>query len=134
MVKEIELDWEITGGCNLRCKHCIVAAKENTKKDVTYTEITNFLDKLKDYKLIINFTGGEPFFRKDFKDILDYCIENNITVKVITNGLLLSNFNPNEYNEENEITPCLLLVLSDLSKEQILKRFKLQRENIMVIC
>lgn len=37
----------------------------------------------------------------------------------ITNGLLLSNFNPNEYNEENEITPCLLLVLSDLSKEQI---------------
>ena len=37
----------------------------------------------------------------------------------ITNGLLLSNFNPNEYIEDSEITPCLLLVLSDLSKEQI---------------
>ena len=90
MVKEIELDWEITGGCNLRCKHCIVSANGDVSSDIEFDDVINFLEKLRDYKVSINFTGGEPFFRKDFMSILDYCIKNNIKVQVITNGLLFN--------------------------------------------
>lgn len=102
MVHDIELDWEITGGCNLRCKHCIVSADENVSSDIEFEDAIKFLEKLKDYNLSINFTGGEPFFRKDFKKLLDYCISNKIKVQVITNGLL---FNEEYYDllETNNI-------------------------------
>lgn len=88
MIHDIELAWEITSGCNLRCKHCIVSADDNTVNDVNFDDAIEFLKKLKDHKVSINFTGGEPFFRKDFRKILEYCVNNNIKVQVITNGLL----------------------------------------------
>ena len=90
MIKDIEISWEITSGCNLRCKHCIVSADEHTNNDVDFDDIINFIKKLKDHNLSINFTGGEPFFRKDFLDIVRYCVDNNIKVQIITNGLLFT--------------------------------------------
>ena len=53
------------------------------------------------------------------KENIDYYF--SIPTSEIENALLLSNFNPNEYsvNDEEEITPCLLLLLSDLSKEEL---------------
>lgn len=90
MKRDIEIDWEITHGCNLKCRHCIVNANEIVKNDVSLKNIINFLNKLKEYNVSINFTGGEPFFRKDFKEMLSYCKDNNIKVQIITNGLLLS--------------------------------------------
>ena len=86
-MREIELNWEITRSCNLRCKHCIVSATNKINDDVSIKEIIQFLKKLKRYKVSINFTGGEPFYRKDFRKILEYCINQNIKVKIITNGL-----------------------------------------------
>jgi len=90
MTRDIELNWEITGSCNLRCKHCIVSAGDTSSKDVSTKDIINFLEKLKKHNISINFTGGEPFFRKDFNKILKYCIDNNIKIQIITNGLLFN--------------------------------------------
>lgn len=89
MKRSIELDWEITHGCNLRCKHCIVNASENIDNDVSLNDVINFLEKLSEHNVLINFTGGEPFYRKDFKEILLYCVKKSIDIQIITNGLLL---------------------------------------------
>lgn len=86
-MREIELNWEITRSCNLRCKHCIVSATNKINDEVSTEEVIHFLKKLDGYKVSINFTGGEPFYRKDFRKILEYCISQNIEVQIITNGL-----------------------------------------------
>ena len=90
MKRNIELHWEITNDCNLRCKHCVVNAGDNETNDIKKEDILAFLEKIKNYNVTINFTGGEPFFRKDFKDILKFCINNNFRINIISNGLLLN--------------------------------------------
>lgn len=46
------------------------------------------LDSLKEYigKFTIQFSGGEPFLKKGFIDLLEHCNERDITWGVITNG------------------------------------------------
>lgn len=90
MNRNIELHWEITNDCNLRCKHCIVNSGDNKTNNMQKGDIIKFLEKIKNYNVTINFTGGEPFFRKDFKDILEFCINNNFKINIISNGLLLN--------------------------------------------
>ena len=91
MKHKVEIHWEITNNCNLRCKHCLVSAGESTSNDVPLSDILNFLDLLKSQEeVLISFTGGEPFFRKDFDQILLKCIQNKFKIQIITNGLLLN--------------------------------------------
>ena len=91
MKHKVEVHWEITNNCNLRCKHCLVSAGDSLINDVKLTDILNFLDLLKSQEeVLISFTGGEPFFRKDFDKILLKCIQNNFKIQIITNGLLLN--------------------------------------------
>lgn len=91
MKHKVEIHWEITNNCNLRCKHCLVSAGESTSNDVPLSDILNFLDLLKSQEeVLISFTGGEPFFRKDFDKILLKCIQNKFKIQIITNGLLLN--------------------------------------------
>src|SRR3989344_396098 len=90
MKRKIELHWEITNGCNLRCRHCIVNGGERKTKEASLKEIKNFISRIKkagDIKIL--FTGGEPFYRKDFFDILKHCVKSNIKIEILTNGLLL---------------------------------------------
>ena len=92
MAREIELHWEITNNCNLRCKHCIIQAGEKDINEISYDEVTSFIDKILNSGLRkILFTGGEPFTRKDFKDILQYCINKNVKVEIVTNATLINN-------------------------------------------
>ena len=92
MKHNIEIHWEITNDCNLRCKHCIVSAGDYaSNNDVDTYNILSFLDLLKGQeKVLISFTGGEPFKRKDFDEILSKCINNKFQVQIITNGLLFN--------------------------------------------
>ena len=38
----------------------------------------------------INFTGGEPLYKKDFLDIMEYCSDHGIMAGFTTNGMLLN--------------------------------------------
>lgn len=83
--------WQITTKCNLSCKYCL--SSSGPKNDYGLTtdkakEIIKMLGTLNVNRL--DFTGGEPFIRKDLKELLLYSIENNINPLVTTNTLLLS--------------------------------------------
>lgn len=82
---------EITGKCNLMCKYCYNAQfnDENRFKDeMTTDQIKKLIDEAKKMgcKRFI-FSGGEPFTRPDFFEILDYCKDSKI--EILTNSKLL---------------------------------------------
>jgi mycofactocin radical SAM maturase len=82
----INVTWEITARCNLRCRHCLSAGIEENA-ELSFDKCRAFIDELDRIKVFqINFGGGEPFLRNDFIDILDYAHSKGITTCVSTNG------------------------------------------------
>lgn len=92
------LQFHITGRCNLRCKHCYRTQGdvETLSFDDIKMVINQFVDLLKEYNRVhniqkrghVNITGGEPFIRKDIKDVLNLLYENKkyFSYAVLSNG------------------------------------------------
>ena len=91
--RKFVIQWHITGKCNLRCKHCYMEEynKDLNKENLIdiFNQINNFFNKYQ-YKVHINFTGGEPFISPYLFDLLKLCDDNNITYGILTNGTLLN--------------------------------------------
>src|SRR5512140_1777136 len=80
---------EVTRACNLRCRHCFVSARRPQPDELSTEQILSLLDELKAQNVFsIVFSGGEPFVRSDFLDIVDYAIRLGFVVAVVTNGIL----------------------------------------------
>lgn len=81
--------FELTGRCNLRCRHCY--GLFNTRKDTLSTEqVVRILDDLRDCGTLgLVLTGGELFFRKDMLDILRHLYEQKFIVRINSNGTLI---------------------------------------------
>jgi radical SAM protein with 4Fe4S-binding SPASM domain len=82
---------QITEKCNLRCKHCFVAA-QSVGREMTYDQIANFvLPKLITLKVIsVTLTGGEPFCHQRLMEITKLFVNNQIKVSLCTNGTMLA--------------------------------------------
>lgn len=87
----VNVTWEVTARCNLRCRHCLSAdILSNGAFELDLGQCFDFIDELKRIGVFqINFGGGEPFLRKDFLDILAYAHSKGITTCVSTNGTVL---------------------------------------------
>lgn len=79
---------EITGRCNMLCKHC--RGKNDEKLDMSlsdFLKVIEFAKRNKDKKLHIILSGGEPFLHKDIKKILQLLLKNKFDdVSITTNG------------------------------------------------
>jgi mycofactocin biosynthetic radical S-adenosylmethionine protein MftC len=84
----VNVTWEITAKCNLRCCHCLSADTARTcASELDLAQCRALIDELDRMQVFqINFGGGEPFLRHDFVDILDYAHSKGITTCVSTNG------------------------------------------------
>jgi radical SAM protein with 4Fe4S-binding SPASM domain len=82
--------FELTGRCNLRCKHCYCLF--NTMKDSLNTEqVFSIVDDLKKngtFGLVL--TGGELFCRNDILHILRYLADEKFVLRINTNGTLIT--------------------------------------------
>jgi len=102
----VNVTWEITSRCNLKCRHCLSAeirnghgdvdSRENARTtgygDLTYEECLSFIDQVAALGVFqLNLGGGEPFLREGLLDILRYAQGRGLVTCVSTNGLLLSN-------------------------------------------
>jgi radical SAM protein with 4Fe4S-binding SPASM domain len=84
------ISWEITNRCNYKCIHCRMDEVNDFSKELTKDEVISCIDHLNDIGIYqINFSGGEPFLRSDFLDIVEYASKLNIKVGITTNGSLL---------------------------------------------
>ncbi|MBU5488945.1 radical SAM protein [Clostridium sp. MSJ-8] len=102
---QLLMQLHVTGRCNQKCKHCY--HNEYVDEPLTLDSIRNIinqyvelLDKYNKVKNIncmghINVTGGEPFVRKDFFDILEMFYENRryFSFGVLTNGSYITDEN-----------------------------------------
>ncbi len=86
----VNVTWEVTLACNLRCRHCLSAAGAPAPRELTTREALRLVGELHRMGVFqVNFGGGEPFLRPDFEDILAACHGRGIVTCISTNGTLL---------------------------------------------
>ncbi len=82
----------LTNRCNARCSFCFIDFENPNifKNELTLNEIDKMTKTLGDTLVNVNFTGGEPFARKDIIDIAKLYIKNTTikSIYITTNGSL----------------------------------------------
>jgi len=87
----VNITWEITHKCNLRCIHCLSASSDASPDELTFEECKGIVDQLAALKVFeINFGGGEPFLKDYFLPLLRYIHTKGIVTCVSTNGTALT--------------------------------------------
>lgn len=85
----LSLCWQVTKRCNYHCPFCL--SGEQDLFELPLDKIRSIIDILADANLIrIDFTGGEPFLRSDFCEILAYASDKGIETLVTSNGSIWS--------------------------------------------
>lgn len=81
----------VTNKCNLKCVMCdFWKDTGKTSSGITNTEFRGLFEDLKAFGVrMVQFTGGEPFLRKDMLDILKSAKAAGLETAVVTNGTLI---------------------------------------------
>lgn len=83
--------WEITMGCNMRCKHCGSSCENPLPDELTTEEALDLADQIAELGLIwITLSGGEPFTRKDWHLIAKRLSDKGVIPNIISNGWLVN--------------------------------------------
>lgn len=83
----VNVTWEITQECNLRCVHCLSDSGRTGEDELSDEECISLIDQLTTLKVFqVNIGGGEPFIRPGFIDILRFSHEKGLVTCVSTNG------------------------------------------------
>ena len=87
----VNVTWEITQRCNLRCVHCLSDSGSAVENELSTRECRDLVDQWTALKVFqVNVGGGEPFVREDFVDLLSYAHEKGLVTCVSTNGMLIN--------------------------------------------
>jgi MoaA/NifB/PqqE/SkfB family radical SAM enzyme len=88
ITKPISFYGVINEHCNAKCRFCDYWRLKQYKDEMTIEEWQNALLSIKEFvgEFFINFSGGEPFIKKGFIDLLTFCGQNGIHSGVTTNG------------------------------------------------
>jgi MoaA/NifB/PqqE/SkfB family radical SAM enzyme len=81
--------------CNVKCRQCEYWRLPQYKDEMTIEEWQNALLSIKEFvgEFSINFSGGEPFIKKGFIDLLAFGNKNGIHCGVVTNGSCMTKEN-----------------------------------------
>lgn len=86
----VNVTWEITLKCMLRCHHCLSDSGEAGREELNTLECRQLIAQLSHLKVFqVNIGGGEPFIRDDFLDLLACAHQNGVVTCVSTNGMLV---------------------------------------------
>ena len=88
--KPVTAVWEITMGCNMRCKHCGSSCHEALPGELNTEEALGLCDQIGEMGLQwVTLSGGEPTTRKDWYKIAERLSGNGVIPNIITNGWLI---------------------------------------------
>ena len=84
--------WSITGRCNYRCRHCYMDAPDGALGELSTEQALDLIDQMAACGVLsVDITGGEPFMRRDFWQLIDRILAHKIAIGVVyTNGWLLN--------------------------------------------
>jgi len=89
--KPLAAVWEITMGCNMRCKHCGSSCKAPLPDELTTDEALKLCKELGEMGLRwVTVSGGEALLRNDWHIIAKGLTDNGVTPLLITNGWLVN--------------------------------------------
>ncbi len=92
---------ELTHECNMKCYYCYQRSFKKSRE----LELSQWKEILKQFKkagaLYITFSGGEPFLRCDFLEIISFAGKHDFALSIITNGLLINRDLANELKALN---------------------------------
>lgn len=121
---------ELTGNCNLNCDFCFNKKGKKNPEQLSKQAVFKVIEEIKETANAVRFTGGEPFLRKDLKDILQYAKKNKIYTILNTNGALINKNNISALAYVDDI----LISLHDFSNIKInsdlFKKIKAYKKNI----
>lgn len=102
--------YNLTRNCNLRCKHCSVAAGIPLNNELTTEQISDSFTKLKEMgtKTII-LMGGEPFMKLRIMDLIEYASKLFDQVHIETNGMICP-INFIDFVKSNNITNLTIFI------------------------
>lgn len=85
------LDIDITTHCNLRCTYCCHFSSDgDVDTDLSLSEWTQFFSECASIGIMnITLSGGEAFYRKDIRDVIQSIIDNRMRFSVLSNGTLI---------------------------------------------
>lgn len=87
----LDVEWEVTNACNLRCRHCYVAAAEKLEGELSTNEALKLIEELDRIGITdITISGGEPFLRSDLWQIIEEIKSRRIPFMIYTNATLLN--------------------------------------------
>ena len=79
---------DVTYRCNERCVHCYLDHDDHG--EMTATEIAGVLDQLAEAGVFfLTLSGGEPFMRRDFFEIVEHARRLLFNVKIKTNAVMI---------------------------------------------
>lgn len=95
------LQWHVTERCNLRCAHCYQT--QYSGPELGFKQLLDVLEQYRELLQVlhkdhgfpprgqITVTGGEPFVRKDFSDLLEVFAANRAWFRfaILTNGSIV---------------------------------------------
>jgi radical SAM protein with 4Fe4S-binding SPASM domain len=83
---------EMTGKCNLSCKHCYGSFKAGQGESLATEQVMSVMEQVKALHCSdLRVTGGEPLMHHDFWDILDVAVnKHHFNVTITTNGTLIT--------------------------------------------
>jgi AdoMet-dependent heme synthase len=79
--------------CHLQCDHCYESddAYPQRPSDMTVDDYDALFAQLKELgALVVTLSGGEPFLRKDFLDIVERARKHRLFIRIYTSGTLMT--------------------------------------------
>src|SRR4029077_17509290 len=78
--------------CNVKCRYCEFWRKPHYVDEMSIEEWQRALQSIKDFvgTYSISFSGGEPFIKPGFIELIAWCYRNGISAGVTTNGSTLT--------------------------------------------
>ena len=122
--RNIKTLWFNTGTlCNIECKNCYIESSPKNDRLVylTFEEVKSFIDEALDKNLGTNeigFTGGEPFMNKDIMKMIDYSLNKNFKVLVLSNAMKPMLNRTNELIKLNHLNLTLRVSIDHYQKEK----------------
>ena len=87
-----KLDLELTTHCNLSCRYCShFTSPGDVSGDLPTEEWLRFFGELKRCAVLdVTLSGGEPFCRKDLKELIQGIVQNRMRFAILSNGTLIT--------------------------------------------
>lgn len=71
--------FNISSECNMHCPYCYRVG--NTRGNVSLESAKRYVDYLVEHGCkTINVTGGEPLLNREWRNIINYCADNGLSV------------------------------------------------------